>query len=249
MKMIILAAGKGERLWPLTKNTPKPLLNLGKGNTLLEEQIERIAESGAVDEVVVVTGYLGEQIDAKVAGLSHGQMKVSTLYNPFYETTNNLVSLWLARSVMGEDFMITNGDNLFDSGVFKEFAEANTDGGIYLSVSRKEEFDDDDMKVALDGGSVAEVRKTIEPERTDAESPGLALVVGERCREVFSDQLDRIVREKKMLNTFWLEVFNRLYSGGAQVKPWFFEAEGRWREVDIHPDVSSLEKFLADAGS
>ena len=67
MKMIILAAGRGERLMPLTQNTPKPLIDMGNGNTLLEEQMISINESGAIDEIVLVIGYLGEQIEAKIA--------------------------------------------------------------------------------------------------------------------------------------------------------------------------------------
>lgn len=246
MKIIILAAGKGERLWPLTKNTPKPLLTIGNGNTLLEEQIERIEDSGVIDEVIVVTGYLADQIDAKVSTLGCSRVRVRTLYNPFWDTTNNLVSLWLARPEMSGDFMVTNGDNLFESGVFREFVEGCPDGGIYLSAGRKSEFDDDDMKVAIEGGSVAEVRKSIPVDRANAESPGLCLVVGDRWRELFSNQLDRIVRSPENLKTFWLEAFNQLYRSGVQVRPWFFDAADRWREVDIHPDVDSLSRFLQD---
>ena len=44
MRLIILAAGKGERLMPLTRNTPKPLLDLGNGNTLIEEQMLRVID-------------------------------------------------------------------------------------------------------------------------------------------------------------------------------------------------------------
>jgi choline kinase len=247
MKIIILAAGKGERLWPLTKNTPKPLLTIGNGNTLIEEQIGRIAESGVIDDVVVVTGYLADQIDAKVSTLDCAPLVVRTLFNPFYECSNNLASLWVARGEMGTDFMVTNGDNLFDAGVFKEFAEASTAGGIYLSVSPKSEFDDDDMKVALDRGVVREVRKSIPVDQASAESPGLALVVGPRHREVFLGQLDRLMRDKACLSTFWLEVFNQLYANGVEVKPWAFDATGRWREVDVHPDVHHLERFLKEA--
>ena len=65
MKIIILAAGKGERLMPLTKNTPKPLLDMGNGATLLEEQIAGLQESGVVEEIALVIGYLAEQVEAK----------------------------------------------------------------------------------------------------------------------------------------------------------------------------------------
>ena len=66
MKIIILAAGKGERLYPLTKNTPKPLIDLGDGETLLEKQLRSLSESRVVDEVIIVIGYLYEQVESKL---------------------------------------------------------------------------------------------------------------------------------------------------------------------------------------
>ena len=66
MKIIILAAGKGERLYPLTKNTPKPLTDLGDGETLLEKQLKSLDESQVIDEVIIVIGYLHEQFESKL---------------------------------------------------------------------------------------------------------------------------------------------------------------------------------------
>jgi len=96
VKIIILAAGKGERLWPLTKDTPKPLVEVRKGVSLLEEQLSRISSSGVVDEVVIVTGYLAHKVDEMVKNLSISNLKISTLFNPFYGVSNNLASLWIA---------------------------------------------------------------------------------------------------------------------------------------------------------
>ncbi len=70
MKLIILADGKGERLMPLICNTPKPLLDLGKGNTLLEQEIASVRDSGAIDEIVLVIGYLAEQCPVALPCLS-----------------------------------------------------------------------------------------------------------------------------------------------------------------------------------
>ena len=52
MKIIILAAGKGERLYPITKNTPKPLIDLGNGETLLERQLNYLSNSNVIDEII-----------------------------------------------------------------------------------------------------------------------------------------------------------------------------------------------------
>lgn len=98
MKLIILKAGKGTRLYPLTKDRPKLLVELDGKTTLLEKQMQIFAESGVMDKVVYVVGYRTEMIEDKLAELS-GRLNIATetVFNPVYDMTNNLISLWLAR--------------------------------------------------------------------------------------------------------------------------------------------------------
>ena len=151
MRIIILSAGKGTRLGRITKSTPKPLLDLGNGQTLLEKQLERINESGVVDEVVIVIGYLADQIEAKLTLYKKENCKIQILFNPVYDITNNLVSLWLAKYYMDEDFIIQNGDNLFTGDVYFDLVSRNKDG-IFVTTNKKDIYDDDDMKVIIRRG-------------------------------------------------------------------------------------------------
>jgi len=242
MKIIILAAGKGERLMPLTRNTPKPLLDMGNGRTLLEEQLEQMRESGVIDEAVLVIGYLGGQIDAKIKTLVES-IKVRTIFNPFYDMSNNLVTLWLVRHEMSEDFLVINGDNLIAADVFEGLVN-ETSNGIFLSVSRKDHYDDEDMKVMLKDNMVVSVSKLITNERGDAESPGLALIRGARARGVFRDHLEMLVRDRKYLDKFWLEVFNSIYARGGAVCSWEFDGNTKWQEVDFHIDLDRAKELL-----
>ena len=100
MRIIVLAAGKGERLMPLTRNTPKPLLNITDEKTLLELQLESMKKSGVIDEVILVVGYLANQIEAKIGLYRRLGMNIETVYNPFYDVSNNLISLWFAKYYM-----------------------------------------------------------------------------------------------------------------------------------------------------
>jgi len=243
MKLIILAAGKGERLMPLTRNTPKPLLDMGNGYTLLEEQLRAAQAAGVVDETVLVVGYLAAQVEAKLEFHREAGLCVRTVYNPFYEVSNNLMSLWLARHEMTADFMITNGDNLFAPEVFRGLADGSREG-ITLSVSPKAVFDADDMRVTLDAGAVLRVSKQIADAESQAESPGLALVRGSRARTIFADHLERMVRQNGYLKKFWLEVFNHLADEGVRVGAWPFDGAALWREVDFHDDVTGLRSAL-----
>ena len=244
MKIIILAAGKGERLMPLTRNTPKPLLDMGNGNTLLEEQILSIQESGVIDEIALVIGYLAEQIEAKIKMYIRSGLKIKTVFNPFYEVSNNLMSLWMAKSEMDDDFIITNGDNLFAADVFGRLVEENGEG-IFLSLNIKETYDGDDMKVILQNGCVVRVNKEIEDVQTDAESPGLALVHGQKYRNIFKEHLKEIIRIREYLNKYWLEVFNHMADKGVPVYPWEFDGSTKWQEVDFHIDAEKAKELLS----
>ena len=243
MKLFILAAGKGERLWPLTKNTPKSLIDFGNGTTLLERQITNAIDSGLFDEVIIVTGYKAEQIDAKIRDYNDG-IELTTIYNPFYDSANNLVSLWTAHYKMFDhDFMITNGDNVYMTDVFQK-VQTDKQDTIQITISHKEHYDDDDMKVSLDSdGNVLKINKEIPKEQTDAESVGLTLVKGEKSRRLFVNKILQLVTIKRYLHEFWLEIFNSLIEDGITVQIARIEKK-EWREVDFHPDVDSIKKMV-----
>ena len=243
MKIIILAAGKGARLMPLTKNTPKPLIDLGNGNTLLEEQMERIIESGVIDEVVLVVGYLVGQIEAKVGSFANKNIKIKTIYNPFYDVSNNLVSLWFAKNEMEDDFMITNGDNIFTPDVFSSFVKENGEG-IFLSTSVKEKYEEFDMKITLENDLVKMVSRKIDADQIDAESPGLSLIHGEKARRIFKRQLEMLIRDEENINKFWLETFNALHDNGISVHPWEFDGKTKWQEIDFHFDLDKTRELI-----
>ena len=245
MRIIVLAAGKGERLMPLTRNTPKPLLDLGNGKTLIELQLESMEKSGVISEIILVIGYLAGQIETKLNFYKRTNIKIETVYNPFFDISNNLISLWLARYYMNEDFMITNGDNIFSYEVFKKLAR-NDKKGIFLTISRKDSYDDDDMKVIIDDNKVVRVSKLIENEGADAESVGLAMVRGKKYRNTFVKILDSLARDREYLNKFWLEVFNRLSEGCVHIIP--FEIDGRkeWREIDFHFDLNDVRMMVKE---
>ncbi len=243
MRIILLAAGKGERLMPLTRNTPKSLLDMGNGKTLLEEQIERMQASGVIDEIVLVVGYLADQVEAKIRMHLENGIKINTCYNPFYEMSNNLISLWLAKGEMTEDFLVANGDCLFTAETYAGLV-GGYEQGIVLSVNYKDSYDEDDMKVRLADNLVVQVSKEIKVSEVDAESPGLALVRGKKFRRLFRETLETLARDRNYLNRFWLEVFNRLIFDGRPIHFWPFDRNMPWQEVDFHMDIKNLKEIV-----
>lgn len=243
MKALVLAAGKGERLMPLTANRPKSLVDLGDGRTLMQQQVAAMAGSGHVDDICFIVGYLAEQIESVVATRPGWAGSVRTTFNPFFEISNNLASLWVARHEMDCDFLVTNGDNLFAPAVFARILGERQDG-ITLAVSAKDRFDYDDMRVSVTGGAITRIGKDLPDVESSAESPGLVVVRGREARTAFRAALDRAVRKPGALQTYWLETFNQLAAERVRVRPWYFDAQAEWQEMDFHGDHDRIRALL-----
>ena len=238
MKIIILASGKGTRLGFFTNNTPKPLIDLGNGKTVLETQLENIRDSKVIDEVIIVAGHYGDQVEAKIKKYQEEGMKIKVLHNPFYEFSNNLMTLWLVKHEMTEDFMVTNGDNIFEKDVFYDLYTKNKDG-IFLTAVSKEKYYNDDMKVIQGKHGIEKVSKSIENEKSHGESVGLSLASGERYVKIFRETLEELGKDKSYLNKFWLEIFNKIADRGGLINHFEIDIK-KWTEIDIHMDLKEL---------
>ena len=102
MKAVILAAGVGKRLWPVTQHRPKCLIAIG-GQTLLSRYLSSLASVG-VQRADVVVGYKQEMIRAAVESQSCG-VRVNFLVNEQFHR-GSISSLWVARTALDDDVLI-----------------------------------------------------------------------------------------------------------------------------------------------
>jgi L-glutamine-phosphate cytidylyltransferase len=239
----ILAAGLGSRLWPLTKHTPKALLDLGDGTTLLDRHLELFRSCGAVDGVTIVTGHLAGKIEQRIA--EGWAPSATTRYNPFYADHGPLGSLWTIRAELREtDFLLLNGDTLYRRDVIDAATRTGQPTGVALAVSTTATPASDDVRARVDGHRITGVGKGLDG--TSHRSAGLLVVRGEQERARFLSSLDELVRDPRNLasDSPWHDLVNHLIASGTPVDALLVD-DAEWTEVDLHPDIGTLQQMLA----
>ena len=240
MKAIILSAGQGSRLLPLTEGRPKCLLPIGP-RTLIEWQIWALTQGG-VDDIAVVIGYHARDVQDLLKRLEGPKLKIRTIFNPFYKLADNLASCWMARHEMGQDFVILNGDTVIEPKIFQQLL-ASPAAPITVTIDKKESYDSDDMKVHLKGEKLLDIGKTLPPERTDGESIGMLLFRTEGPK-LFTHYLDDIMHTPEGLKWWYLRAIGQI-AERANVMTCNIEGLG-WGEVDFPADLERVSKLVED---
>jgi L-glutamine-phosphate cytidylyltransferase len=239
MKAIILSAGQGSRLLPHTEATPKCLLSLG-GETILGHQVRELAAAG-VRRIVVVTGFRAVAVEAELERLRRSGLSLSSVFNPFYGVADNLGSCWMARAEMECEFVLVNGDTLFERAIPDRLLATAAAYPVTLTIDRKESYDSDDMKVALDGHRLVEVGKRLDSDRVDGESIGMSLYRG-RGPRLFTEVLDSFMRTGAGIRSWYLKAVDALAQRGAVGT---VSIDGlRWGEVDFPHDLARARRLF-----
>ncbi|MCK4694591.1 MAG: phosphocholine cytidylyltransferase family protein [Candidatus Cloacimonetes bacterium] len=239
MRAIIIAAGKGTRLYPLTKNTPKSLLEVGDGLSLLETQLHSLAENN-IKDITIIVGYRAEQIEAKLHKYRN-KFNISTVYNPFYDISNNLISVWMARHFMHKDFISINGDDIFTPIVIENLLKSKNN--VTMVIDEKKNYDEDDMKVIHSEELIHEVSKKIMPEKANGESIGIIKFSGHGPK-IYRNILEEMVRFPENKDVFYLQAIQEIIHKGYPVH---FSVcnENDWGELDFHPDLMLIREYVS----
>jgi choline kinase len=239
VKAVILSAGRGRRLSPLTDTRPKCLLSVG-GKSVLEWQVQMLSRCG-VGRITVVTGFGAELVEETLSAQDLPGTELRTLFNPRYDVSDNLISCWAARDEMKEDFILLNGDTLFEPGVAARLL-AGGRAPVNVAVCSKRFYDADDMKVQCDDGVLRQIGKGLAPAETDAESIGMLLFRGEGPR-LFCEALDRAVTSAQAVRQWYLSVVHAMAAEGIVGA---VSVDGlEWAEIDYIRDLETAEQMVA----
>jgi choline kinase len=237
MKAIILSAGQGRRLMPMTESIPKCCLML-EGTTLLGHQVDALMANG-IDDIVVVTGYAHQVVDEVIR--SFHKASIRTLYNPFYALSDNLGTSWIARNEMKEPFLLINGDTLFEASTLSQLLSGQQSYPITLAIDHKEDYDSDDMKVSTAGNRLKRVGKKLDMGIVNGESIGM-MVFDQSGADAFVRKIESLMRGPNGLIRWYLSAIDELAMDGT-VGTCSIHGLG-WCEVDDLKDFAHAESAV-----
>lgn len=186
MRGIILAAGRGSRLNGTAGDSPKCLVELG-GVSLVERQVQALRAAG-IDDIVMVVGC---QADRVRRACGH---RITYVENARYAQTNSMYSLWMARPLLYEGFVVLNCDVLFHPALLTDLLTARHENALLLAYREANQppYGEEEMKVKVRRGRVVEMSKQMDPAEADGENLGI-VKFGPRGAAAVVEIMDRLI--------------------------------------------------------
>ncbi|WP_331234316.1 phosphocholine cytidylyltransferase family protein [Natronorarus salvus] len=233
-RAIVLAAGQGKRLQPLTDETPKTLLDVGS-QSILDHILDSL-EANGYEEAVVVTGFGREQVEAHCD--AREGIGIEFVHNADYDTTNNIYSLWLAREYAEGGFTLINADTLFPASSLEKLCAAE---GSALLVDTEQDLDDEEMQVAFGSDHIETIGKNLDSENRetgvyledgDGEYIGVSRFTAEDTTLLFG-HIEEFV-ERGAVTDWYEAAFDRLFD---EREIGYVEVDDTWMEIDTPEDL------------
>lgn len=226
---LILAAGNGTRLRPVSAGLPKPLVDF-RGKPILEHVILRAHQAG-IDRFVIVVGYRSDLIRSWFDGRSLG-VSVTWVENPDYHKSNGISAL-RARDEIRENFLLLMSDHIFEPETARVLLRQRlAPGEVILAVDLKIDriFDlDDATKVRRDGDRIVDIGKEIA--HYDALDTGMFL-----CSPALFDRLESATRDGNCaLSDGMLQLAGERRLRALEI------GEAEWQDVDTPEALAHAE--------
>lgn len=230
MKAIILAAGKSSRLYPITLDKPKCLLEIEKGKTIIEHQIEMLKKNG-VEDIIVIVGYLQDM----VRNLLGDNVKYH-VFNDFAKF-NNLHTLYSAKDELDDDVIVLYSDVVLGENLLAKCVKSEKD--FCLLVHNKEILKDT-VRVKIKDGGIIDIGNHISVEDGDGNFIGIAKFSKDGIRKLVWE-IESMIYDSKHDNDYYITPLIAI----AQREKIGFEFAGdeKWIEIDFLRDYEKAKKI------
>jgi choline kinase len=239
VKAVILAAGVGSRIRPLTDNCPKSLLKVG-GETILNMMLANIRENG-IHEVVFVLGYLEGQIKKYVEN-EFPNLNTHFIRNDLYAETNTGYSLMLAMDLIKDSaFVKFDADVVFDKEILKKLLECQY--ANCLCVDKNINLDAEEIKVIIgDDNRVVKASKTVNPKDAAGESIGIEKISRETAKLLLKE-LQIMMDDKNNYQEYYEGAYERLIDKNIPFHALDISGS-KWTEIDTKEDLIKAENIF-----
>jgi choline kinase len=236
---MVLAAGAGRRLRPYTDTLPKALVPVDDETTILDLTLSNFSKVGLKD-VAVIVGYKSEAVEERKKDLeSRHNVNLELIFYDKAEEWNNAYSLWCARDLFTQGFLLANGDTVHPVSVQETLLE-NRGPAILLAVDTVKKLAEEEMKLTIDcAGNLARITKQMDPATAFGEYIGLTLVEPEAAKNLTS----ALEKTWKLNPDLYYEDGYQEYvdSGGViSLQP---IGDVSWVEVDNHDDLAKARSI------
>lgn len=238
---VILVAGVGSRLRPITDTRPKALAPVGD-ETILGRAVRLLLDFG-ISRLVLATGYREDAVRAALADLAS---EVVFCPNPRYDSTQNSVSLLLCReAVAGRSFFKLDGDVVFDPELLSRIAAPKAELSAGVDSSRK--LDAEAMKVVVEGSKIRRFGKGVPLAESHGESIGIERLDASASEKVFGALAERV--DAGVTNLYYEDVYSQLIEQG-RLDAELADVSGlRWTEIDTFEDLETARKLFPSTGA
>ena len=232
---MVLAAGAGRRLEPLTKDLPKTLVPVDGERTILDIALRNLRQAG-MEEVVVVTGFASHRIEERKADLEAAHdLRLELVFNDKALEWNNAYSLWCARDHFDQGVVLCNGDTVHPRSVEESVLAARGDDDLVLAVDAEKTLGEEEMKVHLsEDGYLDRINKALDPVTAQGEYIGVTLIEP-HAADALADALETTFKRDPQL--YYEDGFQELADRGGKVRAAPIGSV-EWVEVDDHADLA-----------
>jgi choline kinase len=237
---IVLAAGGGTRLRPLTDTLPKTLLPVDGDRTIFEIVIANLA-AVAITDIVVVTGHAASLIDDSAGPLRDRYgVDLHPVFNDRYADWNNAYSLWLARDTFQHGALLVNGDTVHPVDVERQLLDARGAAPMLLAVDDTKELGEEEMKVRLTPeGTLSHINKGLAPDAVDGEYIGVSLIEPDAGEPLGAALRATFERDTTL---YYEDGYQELADRGGVIRTASTKG-ATWIEVDNHDDLARAREI------
>ena len=231
MKAIIMPAGIGSRLENISGNRPKCLIEMD-GISLINRSVTLLASRGITD-ISVITGYKSELVRREL------QDRVRYLHNPYFQVTNSIASLWLAKDMLQDDVILMNADLYYEAEVL-DTALAQKGNAVMLSDCTR--IIDADFRFGVIGDRILKTGNQLTNAETDCEYVGIVRI-DKSFIGTFRNRLEHMIKSGDFKN-WWEGVLYAFIDDGIAIT--HKDVGGAfWSEVDHLGDYNRLSSWVS----